>query len=301
MAIMCIGQSAYDILVPMQDSIIENQKYRITDKVECGGGPALNASYLCSLWGAETYLVSRIGNDYYGDKLRRVLIDIGVNIDYLIKDDQISTPYSFILCNQQNGNRTLFNFPGEKSGLDFTLPDEKIDVILSDGHEPEVSIAAIKKYPDAISVVDAGTYRDSTYQVAKEVDYIVCSEDFARQYTGKAVNLENWEECKEIFAEVKKINNKKAVITLGEKGLLYEMDGELIHLDAYKVKAIDTNGAGDIFHGAFAYGIDKKLELLDILKKSSMASAISVQSMGGQISIPTLAEVEKQLDLVSKK
>ena len=129
----------------------------------------------------------------------------------------------------------------------------------------------------------------------------MCSEDFARQYTGKAVNLENWEECKEIFAEVKKINNKEAVITLGEKGLLYEMDGELIHLDAYKVKAIDTNGAGDIFHGAFAYGIDKKLELLDILKKSSMASAISVQSMGGQISIPTLAEVEKQLDLVSKK
>ena len=53
MAIMCIGQSAYDILVPMQDSIIENQKYRITDKVECGGGPALNSAYLCSLWGAE--------------------------------------------------------------------------------------------------------------------------------------------------------------------------------------------------------------------------------------------------------
>ena len=216
----------------------------------------------------------------------------------MIKDDKISTPYSFILCNQENGNRTLFNFLGEKSGLDFTLPDEKIDVILSDGHEPEVSIAAIKKYPDAISVVDAGTYRESTYQVAREVDYIVCSEDFARQYTGKSVNLENWEECKEIFHEVKKINNKEVVITLGEKGLLYNMDGDLIHLDAYKVKAIDTNGAGDIFHGAFAYGIEKKLELIDVLKKSSMASAISVQSMGGQISIPTLTEVEKQLSLV---
>ena len=76
------------------------------------------------------------------------------------------------------------------------------------------------------------------------------------------------------------------------------MVGDLIHLDAYKVKAIDTNGAGDIFHGAFAYGIEKKLELIDVLKKSSMASAISVQSMGGQISIPTLTEVEKQLSLV---
>ena len=87
MAIMCIGQSAYDILVPMQDSIIENQKYRITDKVECGGGPALNSAYLCSLWGAEVYLVSRIGKDYYGDQLRKILVDTGVNIDYLIKDD----------------------------------------------------------------------------------------------------------------------------------------------------------------------------------------------------------------------
>ena len=81
---MCIGQSAYDILVPMQGSIIENQKYRITDKVECGGGPALNSAYLCSLWGAEVYLVSRIGKDYYGDQLRKILVDTGVNIDYLI-------------------------------------------------------------------------------------------------------------------------------------------------------------------------------------------------------------------------
>ena len=94
-------------------------------------------------------------------------------------------------------------------------------------------------------------------------------------------------------------------VTLGELGLLYE-DGESIkHLPAYPAKAVDTTGAGDIFHGAFAYCMDKKYSLLDALKIASMASSISVRSMGAQLSIPSKAQVNQELikferDLVLK-
>lgn len=84
-------------------------------------------------------------------------------------------------------------------------------------------------------------------QVAKEVDYLVCSEDFARQYTGKTINLNDPKKACEIFEEVEQINHKHAVVTLGEKGLLYRRDGKITLMPAFKVKAVDTNGAGDIF------------------------------------------------------
>ena len=71
-SIFCIGQSAYDITIPLDGAICENQKYRVTQKEECGGGPAFNAAYLCAMWGEKVELISRIGNDTYGKRLLEI-------------------------------------------------------------------------------------------------------------------------------------------------------------------------------------------------------------------------------------
>lgn len=293
--IFCIGQSAYDITIPLDGAIRENQKYQVIHKEECGGGPAFNAAYLCAMWGENVELISRFGNDTYGKRLAEIAAQVGIGTNYLIPDDEIETPHSYIFSNRENGSRTLFNFPGEKKDVKYIYPDIDVSVILSDGHEPEISVEAIHHYKEAISIIDAGTCRESTMQIAKEVDYLVCSEDFARQYTGMEINLDNSKKTCEVFEKVEKINHKHAVITLGEKGLLYRRDGKIIHMPAFKVKAIDTNGAGDIFHGAFIYGMYKKLDFYDVLKISSMASAISVQTLGAQSSIPQLTKVTSEL------
>lgn len=293
--IFCIGQSAYDITVPLSEPIIENQKYRITEKLECGGGPAFNSACLCGLWGADVSLISRIGEDGYGRKLWQIAEKCGVDLGHLIPDHEIETPHSFIFANRSNGSRTLFNFPGVQKDIVYQLPEEEVSVILSDGHEPKISLAAIEKYSMALSVVDAGTCRESTLEVAKASDYLVCSEDFARQYTGKTIDLQDWNNCEKIFREVEKINGKYVVITLGERGLLYRICGEMRHLPAYPAQAKDTTGAGDIFHGAFAYGLWKELPLVDILKLSSMAASLSVRKLGSQTSIPALMDVEQEL------
>lgn len=295
MGIVCIGQSAFDITVPIQEPVVDNRKYRIHTEMQCGGGPALNSACLCALWGAPVQLVSRIGKDPYGMKLRDILGKYGVQTDYLITDEETITPYSYIFVNTETGNRTIFNRPAVFSDITYTEEGLNPDVILSDGHEDKISVELIRKYPKAVSVIDAGTCRETTMNVAKYVDYLVCSEDFARQYTGEEINLEDWESCKKIFRKVKEINRKTAVITLGDKGLLYEEEGNLKRLPAYKVKAVDTTGAGDIFHGAFAYGLYRKLPLPENLKQSSAASAVSVQTLGGQISIPELKTVQQQM------
>ena len=297
--ILCIGQSAYDITIPLSEPIVENQKYRIEQKLECGGGPAFNASCLCGMWGAGVCLISRIGTDDYGGKLRKIAEENRVDLSFLIPDDEIETPHSYIFSNGANGSRTLFNFPGRKKETEYELPEAEVDVILRDGHEPDISLDAIRKYPQAVSLVDAGTCRNTTLRVAKEVDYLVCSEDFARQYTGKTIDLDAWESCERIFREIEEINGKYAVVTLGEKGLLYRDGGDIKKLPAYPVEAVDKTGAGDIFHGAFAYGLWEKMSILDILRLSSMASSLSVRRQGSQTSIPALENVTKALSDVN--
>ncbi len=297
MSIFCIGQSAFDMIMPMHEPIVANRKYRMYEKYECAGGPALNAAYLCALWGADVYLVSRMGKDEYGRKLRDILNHTGVHLEYMIKDDEITTPHSYIFSNTVEASRTLFNFPGKLKEVKYEYPDIGVDVILSDGHEVDISLGAIKKYPNAVSIIDAGTCRESTLAVGQYVDYLICSEDFARGYTGKMLDVSDWTLCEEIFEEVEKINGKHVIITLGDKGLLYRKEGKLIHMPAYHVLAVDTNGAGDVFHGAFAFGIMKKMELTDILKLSSMAAARSVQKFGTQKSIPKLQEVQKDIEI----
>ena len=298
MGIVCVGQSAFDIIVPVQEPIIDNQKYCIQTEMQCAGGPALNAACLCARWGAPVQLVSRIGKDAYGRKLRGILQSYGVGTGYLIPDEETMTPYSYIFVNTKTGNRTIFNRPAVFADVTYQEEGLNPDVILSDGHEDRISVELIQRYPEAVSVIDAGTCREATLHVAKHVDYLVCSENFARQYTAEAINLDDWEACKRIFQKVKQINDKTAVITLGDRGLLYEEDGMLKRLKAYPVKAVDTTGAGDIFHGAFAYGLYQKLTLSENLKQSSAASAISVQTLGGQISIPELKTVKQLLDFI---
>ena len=66
-------------------------------------------------------------------------------------------------------------------------------------------------------------------------------------------------------------------------------------MKAFECKPLDTTGAGDIFHGAFAYCLAKDYTLEESLKISSMASAISVETMGGQVSIPSLEKVIERI------
>ena len=66
MSVCCIGQSAYDITVRIDEQLVPDRKYRAESHVECSGGPALNAACVCSKWDEPTSLVSRVGDDQYG-------------------------------------------------------------------------------------------------------------------------------------------------------------------------------------------------------------------------------------------
>lgn len=202
MGILCIGQSAYDITFPLEEPLHANRKYRITSYQSCGGGPAFNAACLCTQWGADTQLLSKIGTDFYGQALLSILQRLGVGCDHLVVHPQVQTPYSFIAYNPQTAQRTIFNFPSPPVSVSPVIPAQSVDVILSDGHEPDWTLQALRDNPRAVSVVDAGTLRESTYAVCQKVDYLVCSEDFARQFTHQDITLEDRDADQAVFRQI---------------------------------------------------------------------------------------------------
>ncbi len=287
--VLCVGHSAYDLTFLVEEYPIENRKYSMKPPTECGGGPAANAAYLIAKWGGSCRYAGVVGDDAYGLKIYKEMEATGVDCTWLLKDPEGGTPYSFILANRSNGSRTLFNTkPGTKP-LEIEWDDWKPDVILLDGHEVEASLQVLNRFKDAISVLDAGSFNERTKRLAQEVDYLVCSEDFCREVTGV-----DGEDLSSVSDQLEALTNHHCVITLGHRGSIYQSNNQRIYQPTIAVHAMDTTGAGDIFHGAFAYALAMDMEMEKTIQIASIAAALSVQKPGARVAIPTLEEVENR-------
>ena len=293
MRILCIGNASYDITTPVEHFHIENLKIRVHDRVECGGGPASNAAYLLGKWKCDVAFAGVVGNDIYGSRIKKELESVGVNIKYLEINKELLTTSSFILANRENGSRTVFTYrPSEMKMTPIDIKYEP-DIILIDGQEYDISVDVLKKYPNAISIIDAGRDRKEIIELSKMVNYLVCSEEFAEKVSEMKFDFDNFNTLVDIFNKLEEKFKNTVVITLGAKGCLYKLDNEVKLMPSIQVKAIDSTGAGDIFHGAFTYGIAKNYEFEKVLKLSCIAGAIAVTRIGGRNSIPTMAEMRE--------
>ena len=296
MKIICIGNTAYDVTLPMNHFPIENKKTRLDNsRIECGGGSASNCAYLLAKWGMETYFAGAVGDDYYGDKIFEEFEKIGVNTKYLLRKSNVPTTSSFIITNTSIGSRTILTDKKKEMTMGKVDVDDKFDVIVLDGYEKEFALEVIKKNPKAIKIIDAGSMRESTLELAHLVDYVVCSHDFAEEFTNKTVDYDDMRTLIEIYDDLKKEFSQKVVITLEDKGCFTYDNGYKL-VPSIKVESLDSTGAGDIYHGAFAYCVANKYDIIKTMRMANIAGALSVTKVGGRFSIFTLEEVKKKYD-----
>ena len=292
MKILCVGQSAYDITLPVSGYPIENRKYKIKDVYECGGGSCNNAAYLLAMWGMDVYLASSIGKDIYGKRIKDELLNVGVNIDYFEEIDNVNTTTSYIINNIENSSRTIIT---NKNPLmhfkEMFHIDIKPDVILLDGNDYEMALKVLKDNPNAIKIIDAGSMKNGTIELCKLCDYIVCSNDFARDYTKINFSYDDTKTLKEVYDLIDKDFDGKLVITLESFGSMVKIDDNYYTVPSIKVDSVDSTGAGDIYHGAFTYFIANNYSLLETLHYSNIAGALSVTKIGSKASMPKKEEV----------
>lgn len=292
MKILCIGHSSWDMTVPVDDYPIENTKYRFSEKYSAGGGPASNAAYLLGKWGIETVIATTIGSDDFGTKIKKEFQDIKVNTEYIETNYEKETSFSFILINKKNGSRTVFNVATEHPALKKLNYDFTPDIIFTDGHDYGATQNAISKYQNAISVIDAGRITPELLELCKYIKYIVCSKGFAETVTGMKFDFNNPQSLVSIYTKLQnKYPNSNLTITLEEHGCLYTSGNEIKIMPGLKLTPVDTTGAGDIFHGAFTYGLANGFDMDKIVTFANIAAGLSVTKMGSRLSIPSLSEV----------
>ena len=290
--ILCVGQSAYDITIPVNEYPEENKKYKVSEVYECGGGAANNAAYLLAKWHDEVYLASSIGNDEYGRKIKDELTTVGVNIDLFNELDNVKTTTSFITANRSKGTRTILTHLDTSMHYpaDFNI-NIKPDVILFDGHDVDLAIRVAQNNPEAIKIIDAGSLKETTVLLAKYCDYIVCSNDFARDYTGIDFDYSDMNKICEVYDKISKDFNGKLIITLEANGSLIKMDDGFKLVKSINVESVDSTGAGDIYHGAFTHFIANGYNVIDAMKYSNIAGALSVRKIGSKNSMPNYEDV----------
>lgn len=281
--VLCVGHASYDLIFSVSRHPGADEKIVADSLLSCGGGPAANAAVCVSKLGLTSAFAGYLGRDLYGDKHFQELTDYGVNTALIVRGAS-PTPLSTILV-KPDGKRCLINYKGDTQALPadaLNLSRVPAKVVLFDGHEPLISLPLADKARQAniSTVLDAGSVHEGTLALMSRVDYLVCSEKFACQYAGderKALSR---------LAELA----PSVVITLGEQGLIWQRGNEQGALPAYPVTAIDTTGAGDAFHGAFAAAMAAGMEWQVLLQYASAAGALCCTKMGARLGLPDREE-----------
>lgn len=291
MKILVIGNATYDTTFPVDKFPLENTKNRVENKVECGGGPAYNAAYLLGKWGMDTTFAGVVGMDELGAKLIRQLQGVKIKTNYMQVSREFPTTNAFIIANTSVGSRTVLTYkPGTMKMKDFEI-DFEPDIILVDGQEYDMSVKFINKYPNAISIIDAGRPKEHIIELSKMVDYVVCSKEFAEEVTKiKIVDVKSQVEA---YKKMDNMFKGEVVITLESNGALYKYNNEIKRMPSLKVKAVDSTGAGDIFHGAFTYAIANKYNIEEAVMIGNIAGAYSVTQIGSLKSMPSKDNIRK--------
>ncbi|MDD1620050.1 MAG: PfkB family carbohydrate kinase [Methylococcaceae bacterium] len=278
--VLCIGHASYDLVFSVPHHPGPDEKTVADNLIGCGGGPAANAAVTAAKLGFSAGFCGYLGNDVYGDSHLKELLALGVDTRLVMRGDS-PTPLSAVLV-KPDGKRALINYKGETQALptnsvDFTGLEPK--VVLFDGHEPQLSLALLEKIGGSRipTVLDAGSLHDGTRALLDKVDYLVCSEKFALQYAGEELTALSR------LAELAPV----VVITLGERGLIWRRGSESGCLLAPPINAIDTTGAGDAFHGAFAAALTTGMEWGEKLYYASAAGAYCCTRLGARPGLPT--------------
>lgn len=285
-----IGAAVFDILMTANAFPKEDTKLQATEtKLQCGG-PCATALVAMSKLGELVCYIGTVGNDMYGDFIRSEMAKYGVDISN-VEVVPGSSFHSFVLLNTSNTSRTCIWNRG--NAAQPTEENVDLEVLKNakylhlDGNQLDCAIYAAKKAKEfgvTVSLDAGGTY-PGIEKLLPLVDVLIPSEEFSLKITGCETAVEAAKVLQEKYAP------EILIITQGSKGGFIWENGREIRYPVFPVKAIDSNGAGDTFHGAFVVGQLKGMSVYESCCFASAASALKCTRFGAQEGIPCYEDV----------
>jgi len=289
-----IGGAAWDFLSIIEKPPGSGEKIKMSQVMEQGGGQTGTAIVTVARLGGKAAIAGVTGDDEAGYKIRNSFIKEGVDTTCLIMDPGKTSHIAFCFSLENSGERTIFYNRGTKRFLKPSDLNEELikecKCLLVDTHHGEATLAGaeIARKAGIPVVTDIERDKPVNEELFRIGTHHIIPGNYLLSYTGED-NIE-----KAIKTWEKRFPNKILVATLGEKGSIASFNNEIIRQSPYKIeKVIDTTGAGDVFHGAFALGLTLGYDLRKNLAFASLVAGLKCRSAGGRAGIPRKEELKK--------
>ena len=260
------------------------------------GGKGCNQAIAISRLGGKVNFISKLGDDDYGklaiDKLKKDNIDTS----NIIISKKHKTGVAGIHVDRNTGKNAITVVRGAPSSLTINEIDTNLfkqsKIFLTQLEIPtDVTLHCLKaaKEYGLTNILNPAPARELSNDFFKLIDYFTPNETEAEFYTGVKINNKN--DAKVCAKKLIDMGIKKAIITLGEKGLFYSDGKKEIYLKASADKAVDTTGAGDAFNGGFSFALIKGKKIQECLEIANKVAGFSTTKLGAGDSMPTLTDI----------
>ena len=290
-----VGLNATDTVIRLPHFPAFDTKVEFRSAQILPGGQTASAMVACQHWGLRARYVGKVGDDFAAELQRAEFQRAGVEA-HLIAVPDCSSQQAFILVDEGSGERTILWRRDERLSLrpgdlrrEWVTQARALHV---DGHDNLAAAQAARWAREAgIPVTgDVDNLYPHVEALLEQVDYVIASREFPSRLTGEHDLL------KSLPAIAQRHGCKLAGATLGREGaLLWTREHGFLYAPAYQVETRDTTGAGDIFHGAFLYGLLAGWPLPRILDFSCAAAALNCTVLGARGGIRPVSEIEALL------
>lgn len=292
-----IGRCCVDVILGVPHGLISDTTAPISRKSVQGGGKAATAAVAMQKLGMRTGFTGVIGSDGIGRFCTGDFQRLGVDTSHLLVHQDTSTGVSFVLSDQENCKRTILYLAASSRNLSIDDIDEeylkgcRLLLLESQSCPVDVAIkaAGIARRHGIPTLFDGDAYVPDQADLMPLIDVFIGSEHFYRA-------LYHDEHYEEHCRELQKNGPNTVLFTLGDKGCVGCDESRFFRIPAFEISVLDTLGAGDVFHGAYAFRMLQGADAFDSARFACAASAIKCTRFGGRAGIPSCSVVEGFLD-----
>jgi sugar/nucleoside kinase (ribokinase family) len=288
--IVGVGINVIDYLFRIPHFPEPNTKMDALGATIQGGGLTATAMVACARLGLRTRYIGKFGGNEIGRLARDELAAEGLDLAGSVTAEGVPNRFCVVLVEESSGHRTIVR---QRDPRMWLRPDDLTRETVCagralhlDGHEGEAALQAARWAKEAgIPVsVDAEGPTQFREELFRLTDVLIVSRRFARALTGKTAP-------EDILRVLAGFGPPCVGLTRGEAGSALLHQGEVVEVPGFPVEVVDTTGAGDVFHGAFLYGLLRGWEARDILRFANAVSALKCTCLGGRTGIPRIEEV----------
>ena len=290
-AVLSAGIAVLDFVYSVDEMPANpEEKYRARDLAVVGGGCAATASVAIAALGGQSLLATRLGRDAVGDQIISELEGYGVDCRLVRQYPECRSSVSSVFVDNQ-GERLIVNFrdPDLPASFDW-MPEPGplgVGAVLADTRWPDGAETAMRaaRAAGVPAIIDA----ERPVREAEAAVRLASHVAFSRP------GLVDWTGHQDLVRGIRCValeTGATVTVTDGAAGTWFVDGNEDGHVPAFAVDAVDTLGAGDVWHGAFALALAEGAALCQAIRFASAAAAIKCTRFGGRAGIPNRSEVE---------